>query len=218
MEQSPNQQHKQFHRLFLTSQQNQPNYTNPQSYQQPSQQSQSNYTNPQSYQQSPASHPQSSLLQQQSPPQDSSRPWWISLIVLAVILVPYFWGRSGFHFPSTSTPISSQSVQQDQPTVIPGWTIAQTFTGTGAQKTEIFTVPRDYKIVWACYGIFGGSDGLLYVNVMDANNSFVDSSAVNANCPGGTITTGSTEEHQRGKIYLAMQAAGDWTVEVQLPQ
>ena len=211
MQQPPEQKRQQFHRPFLPSQQSQPNYTNPQSYQQPS------ARQPQTYQQQSARPPQQP--QRQTPPsQNNGRPWWISLIVLAVILVPYFWSRSGFHLPSTSTPISSQSVQQDQPTAIPGWTIAQTFTGTGAQKTALFTVPNDYKIVWACYGIFGGSDGLLFVHVMGADNSYVDASAVNANCPGNTTTSGSTEEHQGGKIYLAMQAAGDWSVEVQIPK
>lgn len=92
------------------------------------------------------------------------------------------------------------------------------FTGTGPQKTEIFTVPNDWKIVWACYGIVGGYEGVLSVGVMGADNSYVDSFAVNANCSGGTTTSGSTEEHQGGKIYLAMQATGDWTVEVQEPK
>jgi hypothetical protein len=109
-------------------------------------------------------------------------------------------------------------VQQDQPTALPGWNITQTFTGTGPQKTAIFTVPNDWKIVWACYGIVGGYAGALSVGVMGADNSYVDSFAVNANCSGGTTTSGSTEEHQGGKIYLAMQAAGDWTVEVQEPK
>jgi hypothetical protein len=53
---------------------------------------------------------------------------------------------------------------------------------------------------------------------MGADNSYIDASAVNANCPGNTTTSGSTEEHQGGKIYLAMQAAGDWSVEVQIPK
>ena len=60
--------------------------------------------------------------------------------------------------------------------------------------------------------------GLLFVHVMGADNSYVDASAVNANCQGNTTTSGSTEEHQGGKIYLAMQAAGDWSVEVQIPK
>jgi hypothetical protein len=184
-------------------------------YQSPPQQwqQQTDYTQPQSYKQQPTRPPQ--------PPRQNGRPWWISLIILAIIFVPYFWSRSGFHLPSTSTdtPIqSSQSVQQDQPTALPGWNITQTFTGTGPQKTEIFTVPNDWKIVWACYGIVGGYDGALSVDVMGADNSYVDSSAVNANCKGGTTTSNATEEHQGGKVYLAIQAAGDWTVEVQEPK
>jgi hypothetical protein len=43
----------------------------------------------------------------------------------------------------------------------------------------------------------------------------IDSSAVDANCKGGTTPSDSTEEHQGGRVYLAIQAAGDWTAEVQ---
>ena len=98
-----------------------------------------------------------------------------------------------------------------------GWHIAQTFTGTGPQKTAIFSTSSDYKIVWACYGIFSCSDGLLFVNVMAADNSYVDASAVNAQSPGNTTTTGSAEEHQGGSDYLCIrEASGDWSVEVQI--
>lgn len=56
-----------------------------------------NSTQPHSHKQQPARPPQ------QPPQSQNNRPWWIGLIILAVILIPYFFSKTGFQFPSTTT-------------------------------------------------------------------------------------------------------------------
>jgi hypothetical protein len=104
----------------------------------------------------------------------------------------------------TDTPISTGST----------WTTTHTFTGNGSKQTETFTVPGDWKILYTCTFQDGGQvDGALSVEVYGTDNTIQDV-AVNATCHN-LKTTGETEEHQSGQIFLKMLGTGDWTVEVQ---
>lgn len=99
------------------------------------------------------------------------------------------------------------------PTKPPTWTTVQKFSGNGTKKTAIFSVPGDWKILWSCTG--GDFGGVLVVTVYDNTNAYVDG-AVNATCKAGnTATTGETEEHQAGSIYLSIDSTGDWSLQVQ---
>ena len=99
------------------------------------------------------------------------------------------------------------------PAPAPKWTTVQTITGNGAKKTAIFTVPDDWKILWSCTG--GDYGGYLGVTVYDSNAGYVDG-AVNSTCKTGQApTTGETEEHQGGQVYLDVNGTGDWSLQVQ---
>jgi len=100
------------------------------------------------------------------------------------------------------------------------WKTIQTFTGNGTQKTAIFAVPGDWKIVYTCAGqnIAGTEvDGALIVTVYGSDNSIIDPAAVNATCKMPE-TSNSTEEHQSGNVYLSINGTGDWMITVQVPQ
>lgn len=120
--------------------------------------------------------------------------------------------------PTTTTTGTTPTVQATQaPTATPThalkWTTTQTINGNGAKKTAIFTVPDDWKILWSCTG--GDYGGFLSVTVYDSNAAYVDG-AVNSTCKAGNApTTGETEEHQGGQIYLDVNGTGDWTLQVQ---
>jgi hypothetical protein len=146
----------------------------------------------------------------------------------------------GIHTPTgTSTPDSTTDTSQatvqatSQPTPPPSpthplptptpthtlkWTTVQTITGNGNKKTGIFTAPNDWKILWSCSGFTDGSgiDGEFSLDVDNSDASPLDLGAVNATCKAGSArTTGDTEEHQGGSVYLNINATNDWTVQVQ---
>ena len=135
---------------------------------------------------------------------------------------------------STTTSNNTQSVTQNNPTQAPAqptatpkptqpphvakWTTVQKFTGNGIKKTGIFAVPDDWKVLWSCNGFTDGTaiDGAMAVTVYDNQNNYIDG-AVNATCKAGTKpTTGETEEHQSGSVYLDVNATGDWSLQVQV--
>ena len=92
------------------------------------------------------------------------------------------------------------------------WTTVKTFTGHGGERTSVFTMPDDWKIVWSCdpksfqgnlnVAVYGPPDGAL-VNV-----------AVNTGCKPGK-TSGSTEEHRGGQVFLVIGGNGSWKLQVQ---
>lgn len=154
-------------------------------------------------------------------------PWIIAL--LAALLIGYLIGASSHS--GTSTPAqtiqSTQSATTQQAASAAGaskpaqqkWTTVQTFSGNGAKKTGTFAVPADWKIVWSCKGQdIGGvqSDGLLAVAVYNSDGTMADPAAVNSPCKAGKTTTDVTEEHQAGNVYLDVNAAAMWTLQVQV--
>ncbi len=116
-----------------------------------------------------------------------------------------------------TTPTVQATQAPATPTHALKWTTVQKFSGNGSKKTAIFTVPDDWKILWSCTGFNDGTgiDGALAVTVYDNQNTYVDR-AVNATCKtGSTPTTGETEEHQGGQVYLDINGTGDWSLQVQ---
>jgi hypothetical protein len=79
-------------------------------------------------------------------------------------------------------------------------------------------VGNDWKIDYACTGYNDGTGigGNFSVEVDGSDNSYIDL-AVNEICPAGKNTTGETEEHQGGDVYLNISAdGGGWVVQVRV--
>ncbi len=119
---------------------------------------------------------------------------------------------------STSTPVTQAAQPTSAPTHALKWTTTHTFSGNGTKKTAVFSVPDDWKILYSCtYQNIGGitADGVLVVTVYASDNSLLDL-AVNATCKTSVAkTTGETEEHQSGQVYLSVDGIGDWSIQVQ---
>jgi hypothetical protein len=97
----------------------------------------------------------------------------------------------------------------------PQWTTVQKFSGTTSQKTPLFDVPSEWRIVWSCKksNDFGGN---FIVNVMNADGTPMDYAVVNTMDNDGS----TTYEHQGdGQVYLDIQTYNEkWTIQVQVQQ
>jgi len=140
------------------------------------------------------------------------------LILVACFLVLAL-SACGNETGTTSSPAAATSAPTATPTATPKptqppkWTTVQKFSGNGTKKTAIFAVPDDWKILYSCTG--GDFEGFLAVTVYDSQNTYIDG-AISATCKAGsTATTGETEEHQAGSIYLSVDSTGDWSLQIQ---
>lgn len=110
-----------------------------------------------------------------------------------------------------------QSFNAPLPAMGGTWTTTHTFSGNGVQKTAIFSISSDWKLFYTCtYQQIGSSttvEGYLGVSVYNADGTMEDV-AVNSSCKQAK-TTGETEEHVGGNIYLAMNGTGDWSIQIQ---
>ena len=200
-----------------------PEFNNPQQeypqYPQYPEQQQYNYPPQNTYPQAPP-----------PPPKKKSRKrLWIiiGVVVLALIIISAIGSALGSAGGSSNTAQSTPTAQptQAQPTQAPTqaqptqapltWKTTHTFSGNGSKKTEIFTVPSDWKIIWKCdpNSFYGGSYNVI-VGVTGSDGSPVDPAAINTICKAGN-TGDSTEEHQGGSVYLDINSEGSWTIQVQ---
>lgn len=199
-------------------------------------QQQPNYTQPQSYFPPPPTLSQ----QQQSKPQQLDKPptsrtsrsrtWlWVLIALIVGMVIGYAIHVPGAQSTSNDTTTTTQNISQatsqptqasthvsitPTPTHTPKWTTVQTFTGNGSKKTAIFTVPDDWKIVWSCNpSSFGGSYNV-QLDVVSADGSPFDPGAINTICQAGNVS-GETEEHQSGQVYFDINSEAAWTIQVQ---
>jgi hypothetical protein len=107
-----------------------------------------------------------------------------------------------------ATPTSATTTQSQ-------WVTTHTFTANGPKKTENFTVANEWKMQWTCNP---ASDAFGQYNVMvavyNADGTELDPMAFNTICKAG-VTSGSTQEHQGGNVYLDNQTDGNVTITVQ---
>ncbi len=117
--------------------------------------------------------------------------------------------------PITSQPTQAAPTDTPAPTQAPAtWKTTHSFTGSGIKKTAIFMAPDDWKITWSCDpSSFYGSQYNVQVYVYSSDNTPTDV-AVNEICKNGN-TSGDTEEHQGGDVYLEINSEGSWKVQVQ---
>jgi len=168
------------------------------------------------------------------PPKKKANPWLILGIIAAVLIIGAAINNTTRSSPSaqatptadtvlatdtpTDTPVPTATLDASIPTSTPApppkWTTTHTFTGNGIKKTAIFSVPDDWKILWSCKAnSFYGSQYNVQVYVYNSDSSIQDI-AINELCKTGN-TSGETEEHQSGDIYLEINSEAAWTVQVQ---
>jgi len=101
------------------------------------------------------------------------------------------------------------------PTHVLTWTTIQRFTGTSAEKTPVFTVPAEWRIVWTCKATDSFGGGNFIVTVTGADGTPLD---LAVNTQGNDSAT--TYEHQAaGQVYLDINTFDEqWTITVQARQ
>ena len=194
--------------------------SNQQPYQQPTQ-----YSNQPYYQ--PMQYPQYPPPPYQEQPKKKSKKWlWIAIGVTALALFACIgtvsMASNGASTTSTTSTTRSDSSSQDsQPTTPPTkpatFTTTHTFSGNGIEKTEIFNVGDDWKLQWTCDPTsFMGGQYNVQVYVYGSDGSIQDV-ALNDICKDGN-TSGETEEHSGGQIYLDVNSEGSWNLTIQEPK
>jgi hypothetical protein len=158
-------------------------------------------------------------------PKKKSKTWlWIVAILIA-LFVGYAAGGSGKSTTATNdtttvaqpTQSGSQGQNKAAPTKAPTkkWTTVQTFTGNGAKKTETFTVGDHWRFSWECQGV-SGIDAPLYISVYKSDGNMLDLNAASTTCKAsGPKTTGNSEMHQGGEVYLDVNSGIDWKITVE---
>jgi len=166
------------------------------------------------------------MLEQQRPKRHYGRNIGIgcgALVLLVIILIIGIGvSETGHNLPAANsdTPTAQDTTAPTEqttqaPTVALKWTTTQSFSGNGSKKTQIFTVPDDWKILWKCdpSSSFGGQYNVI-VGVTGSDGSSIDPAAINTICKAGN-TGDSTEEHQGGQVYLDIESEGSWSIQVQ---
>lgn len=191
-----------------------------QPYQQPTQYSDQPYQQPMQY-------PQYSPPPYQERPKKKSKKWlWIVLGVIALAVFACI-GTMSMASKGASTPSAISTTQSgsssrnsqsnDQPAKPATFTTTHTFSGSGAKKTEIFNVGDDWKLQWTCDPTsFMGGQYNVQVYVYGSDGSMQDV-AINDICKDGN-TSGETEEHSGGQIYLDVNSEGSWNLTIQEPK
>ena len=155
-------------------------------------------------------------------PPKKSRTWLWIITLIVVFFVGYGAGHSGStaSTDTTTTNIQASSTTpgaQDTPqaTVKPKtWTVTHTFTGNGSKKTGTFSVPSDWKITWSCQET-DGIDAQLFISIYNSDATPFDSGPDTTCKASGPKTTGETEEHQAGNVYLDINTAIPWSISIQ---
>lgn len=179
------------------------------------------------YQQPPQLYDPRAAQSMQIPPVQPTRkprrwPWIVALFV--VFFIGFGVGRSGTGDATTTSTTQVTTTQPDtttapqatsKPAPAQKWTTTHTFTGNGPQKTSTFTVPDDWKLLWKCTpSSFDGGSYNVQASVTGSDGTPLDPVAINTICKNGN-TSGSTEEHQGGTVYLDVNSEAAWTLTVQ---
>ena len=139
----------------------------------------------------------------------------VGAVVLCGVIAAITSGGKGSSTTTPSSPGNSNGGNQQQ---APGkqqtWQTTHTYTGSGAKKTESFTVGDNWKVQWSCNPGSIGMDAPLFIVVYKPDGSIFDP-GVNTTCKNGQDTTGETQEHQGGTFYLGVNAGISWSITIQ---
>lgn len=190
---------------------NQPNTTN-QPYQQPYQP----YPQPGFFPQPPAPAPKK---------KHTLRNIIISIITVIIIIGVINGVIDAAKSPvtaSTST-VATTVVQKAptthvKPTATPKplvWTTIKTLSGNGTEKTDSFTVPANWKLLWSCDPASGPDGYNVSATINNASDdSFVDA-GINSQCSASN-TSGETNVTASGTLRLDIISEAAWTFKIQV--
>jgi hypothetical protein len=141
--------------------------------------------------------------------------WAIILTLVAIVAIGASVSWDLISSPAAAITSNRKSVPTVTGTPVPRFKATHTFMGYGVERTDVFHVANDWKIVWSCDpSSFFGQQYNLVVSVNHSDGRTIDFAAVNAMCTPGH-TTDVKEEHQGGDIYLDITSEGSWDIQVQ---
>jgi len=106
-------------------------------------------------------------------------------------------------------PTHVESPPTQEPTIAPTWRTTHTYSGNGTKKTEIIELGDDWKLQWSSSSI--GANVIIHVRSADGT---VKDLAINT-IVSESNTSGETEEHSGGSVYLDINSDASWTVTIQ---
>ena len=134
------------------------------------------------------------------------------VILIAIISIA---SNSGKSSSTTTSSSGGNSATQQVPAKPQTWQTTHTYSGSGTKKTETITVPDDWKLQWTCDPTsFNGMNYNVIIAVYNSDGTVADPAAINDMCKQGN-TSGETEEHQAGNIYLDVNSEGSWSITIQ---
>ena len=152
---------------------------------------------------------------QQAPKKKSKLGIGCGVIAAVVILFAIIGIASNSGKSSSTTTSSSGGNSTQAPGKPQTWQTAYTYSGNGSEKTGVITVPDDWKINWTCDPTsFQGIQYNVAIEVDNSDNTVADPIAVNSLC-SSTNSSGTTEEHQAGNVYLNVTSEAKWSVVIQ---
>ncbi len=141
----------------------------------------------------------------------------IALVIFIVIISAVSNGGKNSASNTSATSSSSSpnnSAQQQAPSQPQTWQTTHTYSGSGIKKTETITVADDWKIQWSCTpSSFMGNQYNIIITVYGSDGTMQDV-AINDMCKDGN-TSGETEEHTGGNVYLDVNSEGQWSITIQ---
>lgn len=176
--------------------------------------------------QQPLSSPARSRRQSRSASSTPRRPWYQgpaiyltrALVVFGLILVVGNLIYGTFSFSprrATATPQGSASRLAASPTSeMFKWTTTHTFSGNDSQKTDIFTIDNNWRIVWSCNPASVASLNYPVFIEVDAPDGSILDRGVETLCQNNN-TQGAEEIYAWGQMRLNVICEGDWAVQVQ---
>lgn len=157
-------------------------------------------------------------------------PWWpwIALILLALVIgygagVASSWfliprslpARAATQVPTQAAKVTPSPAVTPTPMKPLVWTATHKFKGKNELTTDYMMIDKDWKLLWKCDpGTITGAANAIVDSM--GEDAILINVVLNTICESGS-TSGEMLVHQgkRMTIYLGIQIAGEWTVEVQ---
>ena len=144
--------------------------------------------------------------------------WWVWIggIFGLLILISSLGGGGNAPAPSQNQPAQTPETAVGVPTPPPAapstWHVVKSWSGTGAKKTEPFTISgKQWRINWSNKDTSGIGSALLQVMVYRPGGSLPLEIPVNTTQEGSD----TSYVYQSGEFYLQINPMGSWKITVE---